>query len=578
MNFHYSAEPNVLITLSLLKEYGIKRVIASPGAINIPIVASMQQDSFFEMYSCVDERSAAYMACGLAEETGEPVVLSCTGATSSRNYMPGLTEAFYRKLPIVALTSSRDVSRIGHLMPQVTNRMFHPKDIVIDFAHIQTIQDKEVEWDATIKLNRVLNNLRRGPIHINITDAVSRDYGVKELPKAKIIKRICQNDSFPPLPNGSIAVFCGEHKVWTKEETDAIDAFCECNDAVVLVDHTSKYHGKYQVHYSIIGAQCNYQPNIPNFDVLIHIGEISGAYHVFGAVNGKISTVWRVNEDGEYRDLFKKLTFVFQMKEIDFFKFYTKDKYTIKSKLLAKCQKEINELRAALPEIPFSNFYFGLKLGNLLPDNSILYLGILNTLRMWNLVEINKSVMIYSNVGGFGIDGTLSAAIGSSFADAKRLTFVVLGDLSFFYDMNSIGNHNVGNNIRILLVNNGKGIEFRHYDHQAAFMGEDADSFVAAAGHWGKQSTNLVRHYAQDLGFKYLSAASKDEFDATFNEFISPEISDKPILFEVFTSTKEEQDSLYLASHIKTSMKSQVKNVLKTLTGEKLISIIKIKK
>ena len=62
----------------------------------------------------MDERSAAYIACGMAEESGEPVVLSCTGATASRNYMPGLTEAFYRKLPVLAITSSQDISKIGH--------------------------------------------------------------------------------------------------------------------------------------------------------------------------------------------------------------------------------------------------------------------------------------------------------------------------------------------------------------------------------------------------------------------------------------------------------------------------------
>ena len=194
MNFHYSAEPNVLMVLALFKEYGIKRVIASPGAINIPVVASMQQDPYFEMKSCVDERSAAYMACGWAEETGEPVVLSCTGATSSRNYMPGLTEAFYRKLPVIALTSSRDASRIGHLMPQVTDRMAHPNDIVVDFAHIQTIKDKQDEWDVNIKLNRALNNLRKGPVHINITDAISKSYDVIELPQVKVIKRILPKD------------------------------------------------------------------------------------------------------------------------------------------------------------------------------------------------------------------------------------------------------------------------------------------------------------------------------------------------------------------------------------------------
>lgn len=114
MEWFYSEEKNVQVLLALLKANNIKRVIASPGSTNVCIVASMQSDPYFEMYSCVDERSAAYMACGIAEETGEPVVLSCTGATSSRNYMPAMTEAFYRKLPIIAITSSQMSERIGH--------------------------------------------------------------------------------------------------------------------------------------------------------------------------------------------------------------------------------------------------------------------------------------------------------------------------------------------------------------------------------------------------------------------------------------------------------------------------------
>ena len=60
----------------------------------------------------VDERSAAYIACGLSEESGEAVALTCTGATASRNYLSGLTEAYYRKLPILAITSTQHVGRI----------------------------------------------------------------------------------------------------------------------------------------------------------------------------------------------------------------------------------------------------------------------------------------------------------------------------------------------------------------------------------------------------------------------------------------------------------------------------------
>ena len=118
MEIHYTVNKNALVLISLLKQYGIKKVIASPGTVNVPFVASIQQDDFFEVYSCVDERSAAYMACGLASESGEPVVITCTGATASRNYLPALTEAYYRKLPVIAVTGTDRIENVGHLMPQ----------------------------------------------------------------------------------------------------------------------------------------------------------------------------------------------------------------------------------------------------------------------------------------------------------------------------------------------------------------------------------------------------------------------------------------------------------------------------
>lgn len=73
---YYTSERNVQIVIALLKAHGIKRVIASPGTTNMTFIGSIQNDSWFEIYSSVDERSAAYLACGLAAETGEPVVIS----------------------------------------------------------------------------------------------------------------------------------------------------------------------------------------------------------------------------------------------------------------------------------------------------------------------------------------------------------------------------------------------------------------------------------------------------------------------------------------------------------------------
>ena len=101
MNSFYCDDKSIQILISLLKQNNIKKVIASPGTTNLGFVASIKRDSFFEIYSCVDERAACYMAGGLAVESGEPVVITCTGATASRNYYPGLTEAYYRKIPIL---------------------------------------------------------------------------------------------------------------------------------------------------------------------------------------------------------------------------------------------------------------------------------------------------------------------------------------------------------------------------------------------------------------------------------------------------------------------------------------------
>ncbi len=170
----------------------------------------------------------------------------------------------------------------------------------------------------------------------------------------------------------------------------------------------------------------------------------------------------------------------------------------------------------------------------------------MNSLRAWNFFEILESVYSYCNVGGFGIDGGVSSLIGASFADYEKLYFCFLGDLAFFYDLNSLGNRHVGNNVRIMVINNGKGTEFRNYSHPAAVMGEDADDFVAAAGHYGKKSRCLLRHYAEDLGFQYLTADNKNEFLENINVFMEPRLTERPILMEVFTDSEDESRALNL--------------------------------
>ena len=578
MEYKYVSEKNHLILLSLLKKYGIRKVIASPGATNITLVASMQHDPYFEMYSCVDERSAAYMACGMAEQSGEPVIISCTGATSAREYMPGLTEAYYRKLPVLAITSTQDISRVGHLIAQVTDRSARPNDIVVESVHLQTVKDDTDEWDCTIKVNKALQALTwrgGGPVHINLTTTYSRDYSVHNLPDVVKIERYTRNNILPDMPQRRIAVFVGAHPKWSEAETIALDKFCAVHNAVVFCDQTSNYRGKYRIDNSLVGLQTKYRSPLLDMDLLVHIGEISGAYDAF---TFRPKEVWRVSLDGEMRDQFRKLTAVFDMREKHFFESYSKGN-TSGDNYFKEWKIETERLNSLVPELPFSNIWIAQQISSRIPANSILYLGILNSLRSWNYFETPPSVEVHSNTGGFGIDGILSTTIGSSLGNPSQLHFSVLGDLSFFYDMNSLGNRHVGNNVRILVINNGKGMEFRLINHNGAMFGDETDKYIAAAGHHGNQSPQVIKHWAEDLGYEYLFADNKEDFLKIVDRFLTPTITEKPMVMEVFTTTEDETGALKQLEELivdtKEALKHDVKSAVKSAVGEKGVNALK---
>ena len=578
MEFKYTVEKNVQMLIYLLKAHGIKKVIASPGTTNITFVASMQQDPYFEIYSAADERSAAYMACGLAAESGEPVVISCTGATASRNYVPGLTEAFYRKLPVLAVTSTQHTGRIGQLCPQVIDRSAIQKDIAVMSVQIPLIHTGEDEWDCNVKLNTALLALTHrggGPVHINLVTNYTRDFTVAKLPEYRVIHRITSHSNLPSISAKKIGIFVGAHRVWSDELTEAVDSFCEKYNAAVLCDHTSNYHGKYRIQFNLICGQSKHFSETRKMDLLIDMGEMSGAYMGLSP-----KEVWRVNPDGQVRDTWKKITNIFEMEEFDFFKQYVdmQPESVNNTSYYQQCRNEYDNLIKAVPELPFSNDWIALNTSKRLPENSVLHLGILNSLRSWNFFELPASISCFSNTGGFGIDGIVSTLIGGSLADRNKLHFCIVGDLAFFYDLNSVANHNVGNNIRILLINNGCGTEFKNYNHFAAQFGEDANEFIAAMGHYGNKSPDLVKHYATDLGFEYLSATNKDEFLKQLEKYTQPELTDKPVIFEVFTDYQEESEALNKMNHIiedAPTAKDVAKKMAKGILGEKGVQTLK---
>lgn len=575
MEQFYSAERNVQIVVALMKQHGIKKIVVSPGSTNVTFVGSVQQDPYFEIYSSVDERSAAYIACGLAAESCEPVAISCTGATASRNYFSALTEAFYRKLPILAITSTQDERKIGHLIPQIIDRSIQPTDTVKHSVHLHTVKDADDEWYCILKANEAMLALKHhgiGPVHINLTTTYSSDFSVKELPTVRKIERYMswETAKFPSIPHGKVLIYVGSHMRMSEGLTKAIERFCEAYNAAVIVESTSNYAGNFRVAYQLVAQQSIKKQNA-DADLLIHIGEMSDMCFLAG--NPK--QVWRVNEDGKIVDRFRTLKAVFEMPEQAFFEHYAPlgnfHCNTLYISLKEECERVLNKM----PELPFSHLYVAQQLHDKIPAGAVLHLGILSPLRSWGYFPLPNDIDVYCNQGGFGIDGNMSSMLGASLFNLEKLYFAVVGDLSFFYDMNVLGNRHVGNNVRILLINNALGAEFHLFKQLNSTKVDNIDHYLSAGGHFGQQSPLVVRHLAEDWGYEYLCATSKDDFKKVYKRFVSPEFTEKPMIFEVFTEVNNENDALYKVYNIEKSRFIKVKKAIKSVMGENMLSTIK---
>lgn len=568
-------ERNAQILIQVLKAHGIKKVIASPGTTNACLVSSMQNDSFFEIYSAPEERSGAYMACGMAAESGEPVVLSCTGATASRNYMPALTEAFYRKLPILAVTSSRRNAYIGHNCDQVTDRTALPNDVAKITVQMPIVLDDVSEWNCVINANKAVLELYHeggGPAHINLETSYSKKM-TETIAPVRIISRYERQDSFPPIVAKRVCVFVGAHDCMTEELQKSISEFCKKYNGIVLCDHTSNYRGEYRAFCNIITGQYYWTSTIKNVDLMIHIGDVSSSDYGIQA-----KEVWRVNPDGEVRDTFKKLTSVFELMELDFFNYYNGVKSLYEdSELLKNYRKEEKELFEKLPELPFSNIWAASVTAKALPENAVLHLGIRNSLRSWNFFDTKESVTGYSNTGGFGIDGSLSTVIGAALCNPDKLYYCILGDLAFFYDMNALGNRHVPSNIRILVVNNGLGFEMKFPTSWgcsiANSIGVSEDNYVCAAGHYAQP--DLLMLYAKGLNFDYTRVHTKEEYLNILNQFISTEYMNRPMILEMVVDSEDEDVALNAIGSIMVDESNAAKAAIKKMIGKRRINAFK---
>ena len=142
----YADNKMLLHLISLLKQFGIKKVVVSPGCRHIPFVHSLEQDKYFELFSVVDERSAAFFALGLIQQLNEPVAVTCTSGTACQNYGSAILEAFYQRLPLLVLSGDKLDAHINQNEDQAYEQVKGFEHCTKYSIKLPYVQNKIDEW------------------------------------------------------------------------------------------------------------------------------------------------------------------------------------------------------------------------------------------------------------------------------------------------------------------------------------------------------------------------------------------------------------------------------------------------
>lgn len=538
----YSKIKNIQIIVALLKEHGVRHLVISAGTRHIPLAHSVENDPYFVCHSVVDERSAGYYALGLSKELNEPVAITCTSSTATCNYVPPITEAFYQKVPLLVLTGDRHPYLLNQLEDQMIEQVDMYKNFCRKCVSLPVVKTPDDEWYCQRLVNEALLELNHhgsGPVHINfaINQSIEdiADANTPALPEVNVIRRhdfSTMHKTWTPMVEKlkaakRIMVVCGSGNPLLQASENLLSEFARKYNCVFVTEHISNIHCENSRNTYLLAEAMSikvFETILP--DIVISFGDnfISRIKPLLKARRGQFSH-WLISDDGLVCDPFQSLTDIFECSRDDFFGYFAESAGNIKNdkKYLSMIDSKIDELR--LPEIEYSNMMAESKLADLLPSDSLLHLGILNSTRLMQMCPIKDSIEVYSNVGSFGIDGSMSTFFGQAQVTDKQC-YLVFGDLSFFYDMNSIGIRNIGKNVRIMMINNAGAAEF-HFT-----MGKERLPNINA--HISAEHEHRAEEWVKANGFQYISATNEAELDEGLHEFVNVEF-DTPVFFEVFT-------------------------------------------
>ena len=543
----FSSKESINILSALLIDHGVRYAVVCPGSRNSAIVHNFNECKEIECYGVTDERSAGFYALGMAQALQQPVVVCVTSGTALLNLAPAVAEAYYQHVPIMVVSADRPAQWIDQLDGQTLPQPDALGRFVKKAVSLPEPRDDEERWYCNRLINEALLETRhhgKGPVHINVPVSEPLfEYTVKKLPEERNIYLLNPRSS-----KSMISVECAGQFFRSKKPMVIIgqmsvddilpeDLYSISLCSVVLNESLSV--GKGGEHFDevlqTVGDNPDYQP-----DFVLYLGDTMVSKRIKKWMRDlKKANIWAVAEDGVIRDTSMNLYGVIEGHPADVLEDLVeaagiktvKSPQTFKALWEKALEKIDNHIESYEPEYSQMAAVKYLEGSLMYAEDSYIHYGNSTAVRLANIYAKHY---VYCNRGVNGIEGSLSTAAGFSCVVDENV-YCVIGDLSFFYDQNALWNQNLRGNLRILLLNNGKGGIFNML--KGLEKSPARDRFVAA------EHKTSAEGICRQNNVVYLRAGNTGEMQEGIDRLINTD-SDRPVLLEVFTNAETDEQVL----------------------------------
>ncbi len=530
----------------------ITNCILSPGSRCAPLTVGFIRHPSIHTYTISDERSAAFIAIGVAQQTRRTVALVCTSGSAAYNYAPAVAEAFYQHVPLLLLTADRPPEWIGQQDGQtIQQNNIYGGHVKASYTLSTDYNHPDAVWHCERILSEAINRSQqepKGPVHINIPlrePLYKEAEGEITFGEAKTIsitktKVELSEDSWNLLKQElnkttKVLVVVGQQN-YNSEYIPLVQSIIKESGIPVVAGILSNLNDVDGVTLYSDGILLSAKPEEVTSltpDLLITFGEsiLSKTLKNFLRKN-KPKQHWHIQEGGNVADSLQSLATIIPVKPTYFLK---KLKEIVKDKQYLslwqeKEKKAIGKFTTFLnSSFSFNEFQAIAETLKQLPNNSILHLANSMTVRYADYIGITgkKDIEVFSNRGTSGIDGVVSTAYGAALATDKIVTLLT-GDMAFFYDRNAFWNNYTVKNLRVVVINNHGGGIFRVIDGPSK-LPELNEYFET-------KQTLTAKHLAGEYGFNYYYCGNTEELKTSLEEFYKP--FEKPVILEIETDGK----------------------------------------